>query len=193
MTTQIDNTLIEKYLADGYSDQDFEEIYSHYYKYVYYRSFSLIKDANLAEDLTQDTFCKVYQNLHLLEHAESFITWINRINYSVFCNGYNKKIKQSEVDLGDKFDFNLVQSGDEEPSEVSKNTELANIIASAIVKLPSKQQIVARLYYYDELSVQEISEVLNIPIGTVKSRLSGLRAKLKKILKNSKVTPSVYF
>lgn len=193
MTTQIDNSLIEKYLADGHTDKDFEEIYTHYYKYVYYRSFSLIKDASLAEDLTQDTFCKVYQNLHLLEHSESFITWINRINYSVFCNGYNKKIKQSEVDLGDKFDFNLVRSEDEEPSEASKNTELANIISSAIVKLPSKQQIVARLYYYDEMSVQEISDVLNIPIGTVKSRLSVLRAKLKKILKSSKVSPSLYF
>lgn len=152
-------------------------LYNFIYKYV--------GDATLAEDLVQDTFIRVLKSIGRYTHQGSFSTWLYRIAINL-CKDY---LKRKRLPLVSLHDYYTTDSGervyvqdrisDEEArtDESLKVEEREELVRRLLASLPEEQRIVILFKEYQELTFREIAEVLNVPEGTVKSRLyHGLRA-----------------
>lgn len=136
-----------------------------------------LSDLEASKDVVQDCWSIIMNKLRSLRDPNSFSSWAMRIvtRKSIDFLKYNKtkreKLRQYQY-------TNL-----EGTNNVEKNTEIVKL-PQAIKSLPNNQQIVLRLFYTQEYSLIEISNILEISVGTVKSRLFHAREKLKTILKN---------
>lgn len=152
----------------------FEELIIPQKNKLYKTGIAILKNDSDTCDAIQETLISAYKNFESLENVEYFGTWITRIliNKCYDILRKNKKIsyinKELEVDSDTSY-YDMYKS----ESQVER---VLNLIDSDL-------KLVAVLYYYDEYSVKEISELLNIPEGTVKSRLSRARNKMYDILK----------
>ena len=120
------------------------------------------------EDAVQQAILNAYAKLDSLHEEKYFRTWITRILINE-CYRVNK-LKSREVSFAE---YALTSEAVEDNY---------SFVFTEIMKLPSKIRIVIQLYYVEDYSVSEIASILHIPSGTVKSRLSKGRAKLKSIL-----------
>lgn len=132
------------------------------------------KDYHLAEDLTQDTFVKVYQNIENFRNESSEYTWITRIAINNCKNFLKKQWFQRERSP-------LTEINPEKEYMVNSETNL--VVVSAIQELQPKLKEVIVLHYYQGFAVKEIANILNIKEGAVLIRLKRGRDKLKVILK----------
>lgn len=128
-------------------------------------------------DAIQETVLKAYQNIKKLKEVESFKSWLIKIMINE-CNNILRHKKK--VIVFDKF-FN------EESYEENYDNLDKQPVLKAVKKLEDKFKKVILLYYYEELSVKDISQTLDISEGTVKSRLSRARKKLFYFLKGGEV------
>lgn len=134
-----------------------------------------LKDYALAEDALQDAFLNAYRNYAKFRGDCSEKTWITRIAINV-CKSYLRKSWFKKVDQTATLPDCPVASPSESLDENS-------LLIQAIKELPPKFREVILLYYYQEFKITEISKVLHIPVGTVSTRLSRARDRLKKTLK----------
>ena len=141
---------------------------------MYKTAISVLKNDEDACDAIQEALLSAYKSFDTLQNKEYFSTWIIRILLNKCYNiiQKNKKVtylnEQSTVNENDRYyDFYSVESN----------------VEKTLNQIDSDLKLVAVLYYYDEFSVKEISELLTIPEGTVKSRLSRAREKIYDILK----------
>lgn len=122
------------------------------------------------EDAVQNAILKAYEKLDSLREEKYFRTWITRILINE-CYRVNK-LKHREVSFSEYL-----------LSEEARNENYSDVFES-IMKLPPKIRITVQLYYVEGYSIEETAGILHIPTGTVKSRLSQGRAKLKSILED---------
>lgn len=122
------------------------------------------------EDAVQQAILKAYENLDALREEKYFRTWITRILINE-CYRVNK-LKRREVSF---FEYSLTEEA---------RSENHSYVFESIMNLPPKIRIVIQLYYVEGYSVEETASILHIPSGTVKSRLSQGRKKLKSILED---------
>ena len=119
------------------------------------------------EDAIQNTVIKAFENIKTLKQDEFFETWVIRILINE-CNNImrkNKRVLQFQESL-------VVETYD----DIYEKLDLINAIAS----LNNELKVITRLYYFEDMSTVEIAKILNIPEGTVRSRLARARKKLKK-------------
>lgn len=140
---------------------------------LFHVSFSILHDEQDCADAVQEAILKAYENRHKLKEIKYFKTWIVRIVINECYNILRKKRRFQAYD-------DAVQRD---------NTYLSNYIKEeyldlyqAIDRLGQKEKICVILYYLEDYAVTEIANVLKIPIGTVKSRLSHARKELKGLL-----------
>lgn len=138
---------------------------------LYRVSMSMLKNEHDAQDCVSEAILKAYENLHKLKKEEFFRTWLVRILINE-CKSTLKKKGKSELIDDTKF-----------PEISSRDNPYINVeIGEAIDSLPEKIRLVIIMFYVEDYSIKEIKRVLNIPEGTVKSRLSKGRALLKEQL-----------
>jgi RNA polymerase sigma-70 factor (ECF subfamily) len=142
------------------------------------KAFWLVKDADLSKDIAQDTWQTIIAKIDALKDTSSFRTWSLRIVYSKSLDVL--RIKNVERFKQEEYVKNLGVIVE----DITENTTLNRKLLLAIQDLPEQQQLVIKLFYVEEYSLKEISKMLNISIGTAKSRLFYAREKLKTILKN---------
>lgn len=136
-------------------------------------------DRTLAEDLAQETFVRLMRAIHRYEYPRPFKPWLYAIATNLARDHYKRAETRYHVDAEPD---QLHQHPAELPEETLTAADDARQVVEAITSLPDHQREVVILRYYQELSLAEIAEALNIPVGTVKSRLSlGLR-RLKIVL-----------
>ena len=140
---------------------------------LYKTAMAILKNDDDACDAIQETLISVYKNINTLEHLEYFQTWIIRILINK-CYDIMKK-NQKIININEKIS-NEVDSFYEMYSTESELELILN-------KIEKDLKMVTVLYYYDELPVKEIAIILNIPEGTVKSRLSRARKSISEIYK----------
>lgn len=135
----------------------------------------ILKNDIDAEDAVSETTCKAFANLHKLRNFESFKPWVMKILVNE-AYGIAKKRNRTEplVDIS-------VESGN---SDMLESLELWN----AVKLLSVEFRTVTVLFYYEDMSIKEISKILNLPQGTVNSRLNRSREKLKTILTSKETT-----
>lgn len=142
------------------------------------KAYWLVKDADVAKDIAQDSWGVIICKINHLKSPECFGNWALRI---VFTKSLDW-IKSNKKEKGDletyKYEQGIIEL------EKTDTDLLKEQLLKAVKLLPKKQQIVLRMFYVQNYSLKEISVLLNISLGTCKSRLFHAREKLKQILKN---------
>jgi RNA polymerase sigma-70 factor (ECF subfamily) len=174
-TNTEDYSLIDRFLSGN--EEAFEKLVKKYQNFAVNIAYSLSGESRYAEDIAQEAFIKVYQNLAAFEKKAAFSTWLYRI---VANTTYNYlRSKKSYVSLDNVSEgIELKKSSLDE----LESKEKQQIINKAIRSLPFKYRTVLTLKDVEGLSYAEIAQVVGCRIGTVESRLFRARSMLKKIL-----------
>lgn len=157
----------------------FGELYEETGRSVYFNCLKLLGNAQQAEDITQDTFMKALEKLDSLKEPENFSAWVNRIAINN-CKMYFRKNpriaeEESEKIIDDTLDSELIP--DDYADSEEKRRIIMNIIDTA---LTDEQRQTIILFYFDMMSVAEIAEIMECSVGTVTSRLSAARKKIRE-------------
>lgn len=131
-----------------------------------------------ADDLYQDTWLKVHQKFEMYDQEYDFEGWLTRICVNTYKDQLRKKKLSRIFDL---FDSQEAKDAVLEKAATEEKETFSNLHA-AVQRLPHKIRLTVLLYYFKELDVTQTAQVLNIPPGTVKSRLSKSRKLLKEMI-----------
>lgn len=157
----------------------FGELYEETGRSVYFNCLKLLGNAQQAEDITQDTFMKALEKLDSLKEPENFSAWVNRIAINN-CKMYFRKNPRTAEDESEKI---IDDTPDSEliPDDYADSEEKRRIIMNIIdTALTDEQRQTIILYYFDMMSVAEIAEIMDCSVGTVTSRLSAARKKIRE-------------
>ncbi|MCH7574410.1 MAG: sigma-70 family RNA polymerase sigma factor [Candidatus Marinimicrobia bacterium] len=163
-------------------ERGFEELFQQYHERVYRVGLRYTGNIQEAEDVTQDVFVKVFKEIIRFKGYSNFYTWLYRITVNI-CR--DKERWQSRRYLLDKSINGGWRSGDgieKETLEMQWQTETQKMLQNALHQLSPKLRTVIILKHIEELSLVEISQVLDCSQGTVSSRLNRGRARLRDIL-----------
>lgn len=144
----------------------------------YGRKF-IAREENI-EDVIQDVFIKTYQSINSFDVSQKFSSWIYRIAHNMFVNALRKTSRGPLY----FFDFDTLMSHPiyDDPVEKEKDyKEIKKMLDIGLAKLKENYREIIVLYYLEELSYKEISDILRIPVGTVGIRLKRAKDSLKKI------------
>jgi len=142
------------------------------------KAYWIVKNADMSKDIAQDTWKTIINSLDSLKNPNSFGSWALRIVYTKSLDCLKLKAHNT-VRLNERI-FGKPSEKDEPKYDDNLKVELLKAVRS----LPHKQQAVITLFYVEDYSLKQIGDILNISIGTAKSRLFHAREKLKLILKN---------
>lgn len=144
------------------------------------KAYWLVKDADVAKDIAQESWTVIIDKISQLEKPERFGSWALRIVCNKSIDWLNKTSRtRAHLSQLEKQQEIVVETDD-----VKDNTLIKLKLLEAIKKLPVHQQVVLRLFYTEDYSLKEIGKTLNISVGTAKSRLFHSREKLKQLLKH---------
>ncbi len=181
-----DLRIIERYRA-GRADA-FDELVASYEVTVHrlFAGFN-VPPADV-EDLTQEVFLRIFRNLNGFRGQSSFYTWLYRITINVFFD-HSKKRKRADSRLS-RLQSALIDASDQrpysdDPFRATYDTLTHQTFSAAIAALPELFRDVVAMREVDDLSYEEIALATGISIGTVRSRLSRARARLKELLRPS--------
>lgn len=161
-------------------EKGFNTIYSETYNRVYFRAKQIMKKEEDALDLTQIVFTEAYKNIHTLQNEEALYGWLDGITYH---QGMKLYRKQKDVLLKEEVEgmFEELESNDTSsmPELTADQKATADIIKGIIEELPELQRTAVVAYYFDGLKVEQIAEMMECSVNTVKSRLSYARKYMK--------------
>ena len=140
---------------------------------MYKTAIAILKDEDDANDAIQEALYSAYKNYYSLREKSYFTTWIIKILINKCCNIINKNKKIAYID--DTVIQNTASSED--------NYEIENSLEWVLNQIDKDLKEIVVLYYYDDFSVADIANILEIPQGTVKSRLSRAREQIGNIIK----------
>lgn len=149
-------------------DRLLTEAMDEYGHYLVRLAYSFVKEQTKAEDIVQEVFIRYYINLDRFEGRSSVKTFLYRITVNE-CHNYFRSWAYRKTELTNKLSPVLTAKNSAE--DMALASEKSNEVAEAIARLPLKYREVLWLHYYGELSVQEVGDVLKIPVNTVKTRL----------------------
>ncbi len=165
----------------------FGDLVRHYEKFVFNIAFSFMANYDDAFDVSQDAFIKAWRKLSLFKGDSAFSTWLYRITANTAKDALaqrNRRWSEDEVN-------EHIPSNRETPEENAIRQENAKELKKALDSLDSDMREIVILREIEGLSYSEISDMLELEMGTVKSRLSRAREKLREILREQNHTISV--
>ncbi|MGB4562104.1 MAG: RNA polymerase sigma factor RpoE [Methylophilaceae bacterium] len=184
---EIDQKLVEK--AQKGDKQAFGILVEKYHKKLYRLLSRMVRDQSEIEDIVQDSFIKAYRAINNFRGDSAFYTWLYRIGVNTAKNhlmalGRRPKA-MNEVELEDIENFD--DAGDlrtyETPESVMMTKEIAATVNDTIEHLPEELRSAITLREMDGLSYEEIAEIMDCPIGTVRSRIFRARESIAEKLK----------
>ncbi len=166
----------------GGNTNAFSKLVDNYKDLVFTLALRLVKDRALAEEMAQDTFIKVYKSLKKFKGKSKFSSWVYRITYNTCLDELRrKKVKYKEIHIDESNEHKL---GETEGVLVKMEKEELNAnIKNCLELLPGEVSFMLTMFYYDELSLKEISEVVKQKPNTVKVKIHRGRQKLMEILR----------
>jgi RNA polymerase sigma-70 factor (ECF subfamily) len=169
-----DETLVER-AGNGGDNAAFAELVRRHQGKVRGLLLRLTGNPTLADDLAQEVFLRAYRGLVGFEGRSRFSTWVYRIAYNVFLNHRTRSKELAALPQGFETSAAAPDS-DLSPGRFDMRSDLA----AAITELPERYRMVVTLYYLEDVSYPEIAEVLDLPLGTVKTHLH----RAKKLLRD---------
>lgn len=178
-SVNIDKSILKRCMQNEKSA--FAELFKFYQHYLFKLCFSYVHNEQEALDMLQEIYIKLYRNISKYDDKYPFHPWIRRVAVNT-CLNEKRKHTLSCIPL-DSGNDNLsledqLASTDDTQQEIEKN-EMMLIVKKHINSLPEKQRMVVILRYYEDLSYEEISDLMKIPLGTVKTDLHRAKNALK--------------
>lgn len=158
--------LIEK-IKQG-DREAFMTVTSLYQKKVFLLAFSFFHNREDAMDVVQETFLRLYQKVNMFQKGKSFQNWLLQIAKNICIDYYRKNYqKKGEFEIGKSIEeMNLPLQNKENPLD---SVDLKTIFSRCLKKITEKQRMIFVMKHYNQLKYREISQILNISLGTVKS------------------------
>ena len=190
--------------AKNGDDNAVSQLYSDCYGRIFYVIKSIVGDEDAAMDLLQDTFLKAFKSINSLEDNQAFYAWLKRIAINTSKNWLIKSRPILFSDLqnptvNDEEDSEPVENVFEDPKlenmpeEVVDKAEVSRLLNEILDSLPADQRLAICMFYYDDMSLKEIAEVMDVPLSTVKNRLAYGRKKVEqKVLDLEKRGTKIY-
>lgn len=179
-----DHELVARYLKGD--EKSFELLVSRYMNVIYRFVLTYVRSPQIAEDITQEVFLKVWRNAKKIDKSKNFKSWIYTIAKHTAFDFLKKKKSIPFSHFADQNGKNYVTERlvdpQHLPDKLSQSLEDKSEFLGAIEKLPLKYKLTLSLYYYQYLNFREIAELLKESINTIKSRHRRGLALLKKIL-----------
>ncbi len=176
--TNSDGTLVLLTLAGDSAAYD--ELFRRHEKRVLAAAYSVIHNAHIAEDATQDAFLAAWLKLDRLREPEKFGTWIARIAKNC---AFNMALRfRNYLSLDDVGTLEFPHTEDSDPERMLLTGEEAAFVRRGLRRLPERSQQVIYLHYYEDMSAKDIARLMGISVGTVKSQLYDGRKKMRKEL-----------
>lgn len=166
----------------------FEEIAFEYIDSLYSTALRLTRNKQDSEDLVQDAYLRGFQHFHRFEPGTNFKAWIFKILMNTFINKYHKDMRTPPAVPFDKVEFAIDEAlKDEDQKNILTDSNVFrnmfdDEIVQAIETMPEDYRIAVLLCDIENFSYKEMSEILDVPIGTVMSRISRGRKMLQKSL-----------
>lgn len=166
----------------------FGDVIELYKDKVFQICYRMLGNRHEAEDISQEAFIRAYVNIHRFNIELKFSTWLYRIATNLCIDRIRKKkpdyYLDAEVPGTDGLNmYSQIPSSGSLPEDDVESMELQALIQKEISNLPEKYRAVIVLKYIEELSLNEISEILELPLGTVKTRIHRGREALRKQLR----------
>lgn len=157
----------------------FSVLLRQYREPVYYHLRNMLYNHADADDVTQNTFVKVYKNLEKFKGESKLFSWIYRIATNEAINFLNKKAREKNI----SYDEIAYQNAQNLTTDAFfDGDEMMRKLLEAVAQLPEKQRIVFQMKYFEELKYNQISEILEVSVGSLKASYHHAVKKLKKFL-----------
>lgn len=179
MTTN-DDIIINQILAGDANA--FTVLVDRYKDLVFTLGLRMLKNREEAEEVTQDTFIKVYRSLNKFKGDSKFSTWIYKVAYNSCLDQIKKNKKhQNNVEINEFTQYQIKTIND--AFDVLVEEERNQMIQDCLNLLPSEDSFLLTLYYFEEQSLEEIANIVGLNANNVKVKLFRSRKKLASILK----------
>lgn len=160
------------------SIHELKEIMNHYTEFLLRLAYGYVKDLQTAEDIVQEVFIKFYHHPHKYEERGQLKAYLAKITVNK-CKDYLKSWTYRKIQLQSKW---LSTTGKRSSDQMIRKDE-QTIVGNAILELPLKQREVLIHFYFNDMTILEIAQLLSIPESTVKTRLTRGRDLLRNHLK----------
>lgn len=161
----------------------FSVLVNRYKDLVYTLTLRMLNNREEAEEVAQDTFIKTYKSLSRFKGDSKFSTWIYKIAYNTSLDRLKKNRKHFNDVAIDEFTEHQVKTIDNALDNL-ESKEQTKAIKDCIALLPSEDSFLLTLYYFDDMSLEEISKTVGLTANNVKVKIFRSRKKLATILKN---------
>ncbi|HLR52531.1 MAG TPA: RNA polymerase sigma factor SigW [Candidatus Avamphibacillus sp.] len=167
----------------------FEDVVSFYQNRIYQHCYRMLGNVHEAEDIAQEAFIRAYVNIHSYDLNRKFSTWLYRIATNLSIDRLRKRKPDYHLDAEIKGTdglnmYSQLATKERMPDEEVQGIELQSYIRHQIMELPKIYRTIIMLRYLEEFSLKEISEILDMPLGTVKTRIHRGREVLRKKLRH---------
>lgn len=185
-----DYKLVQLAITKG-DQKAYAELLSRYRESVYYMMLKMVNNKDDADDLTIEAFGRAFKKLDQYTPNYAFSTWLFKIASNNAIDFLRKKKLNNTISMdtrNENSDYdagNLVRSNTLDPEEFYIKKQKVEMVRAVIDKLKPKYKELVELFYFQELSHEEISTRLNLPIGTIKAQLFRARDFLFELIKNT--------
>jgi RNA polymerase sigma-70 factor (ECF subfamily) len=176
--SELDINLIKK-CVDG-DLKSFDQLISRYERNAFAMALRYLGNYDDASDVTQEALIKVYKNISKFRFEASFTTWLYRIVINTAKDFLKKKNREKVVSIDETQKEFKDENKDQNPQEHTERQEVKSEVHRALDKISENYRMVIVLKDIQGFTYDQISEMLEIPIGTVRSRISRGRVELKK-------------
>lgn len=181
MTIVEDEEILSKFSEEKTRSVGFNLLLKKYQQKIYWHIRRLVIDHDDADDITQETFVKVWKNLSNFRSDSQLYTWIYRIATNESITFLNKKKSRNNISLDD---VNSELAETLESSSHFDGDKIQRKLQRAVLSLPEKQRIIFNMKYFDDMKYEEISEVLGTTVGALKASFHIAVKKIETILLN---------
>ena len=180
---EIDLSLVRRVKKGDYTA--FDLLVLKYQSRVIATAFKFVKEKQLAEDIAQEAFIKSYKSIDSFREESSFYTWVYRITVNTAKNYLLSSKRRDEVvisDLSQDDSFYPEKLDIDSPQEILKANELRDSIFETLSSLGEETRTALSLREFDGLSYEQIAEIVQCPVGTVRSRIFRGREMIEEVI-----------
>jgi len=160
----------------------FRNLMSLYKKRLYWHIRKIVLSHDDADDVLQNTFIKIFKNIHKFNENSQLYSWMYRISTNESITFINNKAKKQHIDIGE-LQYKMV---DELTNDIHySGDEIQILLQKAVIALPRKQQLVFNMKYFDDMKYEEMSVILETSVGALKASYFHAVKKIEKHLKSN--------
>jgi len=162
-------------------EKAFRSLMTVYKQRLYWHIRKIVLSHDDADDVLQNTFIKVFKNIHSFKEDSKLYSWMYRIATNEAITFINKRALNQNIDISE-LQYKMAENLQEDT--YFSGNEIQHLLQKAIVTLPQKQQLVFNMKYFDEMKYSEMSEVLDTSVGALKASYFHAVKKIEEFIKS---------